>query len=201
MNHPLPLIRDLTKVREYNLTRLELIETIKLCLNNIENITNPNLMSEILSDLLYLQKCKKLETNTHRQFEFIHESRIKKNMNILIELIIKNNEAIAEESVVAIGTFHATPSSSATDLLWAQMALRKLNNLFEQMSIFTWDCSDSERIILRDIPNSYRLKHTAPLNPDEAIDSIFPFTRKYGIGRRQTRGRTRGRTRQKKGKK
>ena len=191
MNPHLPLIRDVTKVRDNNLTRLELIETIILCLKNIENITNPILMSELLSDLLYLQKCKRIVTNAHRQFEFIHESRIKKNMNILIELIIKNNEAIAEESVVAIGAFHATPSSSATDLLWAQMALRKLNNLFEQMSIFTWNCSDSERIILRDISTkSYRLKQTTPLNSDEAIRSIFTFTKKYKAGRRQTKGRT-----------
>ena len=30
--------RDVTKVREYNLSRTELIETIKLCLNNIEKL-------------------------------------------------------------------------------------------------------------------------------------------------------------------
>ena len=158
--------RDVTKVREYNLSRTELIETIKLCLNNIENITNPNLISDILSDLFYLQKCKRIETNTRRQFEFIHESRIKENMNILVKITDAN--------------------TNATDLLWAQLAQQKLYKLFEQMSMFTWDCSDSERIILRDISKSHRLKHTAP-NPDEAIHSIFSFTKKYAGGHTKIR--------------
>ena len=173
-----PIRIPIEKIREYQLSRLQLIETIKLCLQEIES--NSSLINDILSDLIYLQKCKQININYREQFYFMHEDSIKRKINVLVETIDKN-------------------VTNATDLIWAQLAQQKIYKLFGIMSISNWDCSENERNILRDIPNASKLRLTQPqLSFENTVNEIFPFINKYtqkvGNGKYKKEGRTKGRT-------
>ena len=90
-DQPIPI--PIEKIREYQLSRLQLNETIQLCLLEIKIESNPSLINDILtslindilSDLIYLQKCKQININYRKQFYFMHEDSIKRKINVLVE--------------------------------------------------------------------------------------------------------------------